>query len=303
MVDEYMIKHVSKIIKENAKGREVVFWGKQDAICEALLKEGIYVQKVFSGNKKPLEDKNLEVYSPEKLKDNNNVYYVVIAVPFDKTFQKDKLTKWGYSANKDYCWCGSDGITIKELAKKTNNATGNLVKGKAGNVSGTVDGFENHIEVGECKNLKIVIKGSGNTIKIGNVDFEKAEKETLIHCMGNNGNIVIEDGCRIKSAQILIGSEGELRIGMNSTFAEGLQIRDNKCSKILIGNDCMFSFDVIMQGFDGHTIFDVKTQENINCTIKTESCMEKIVIGDHVWVGRNAMILGGEVGLKLVKEV
>lgn len=60
---------------------------------------------------------------------------------------------------------------------------------------------------------------------------------------------------------------------------------------ISIGNDCMFSHDVsIILG--GHSIFDLETKENISMIGQ-----KYIKIGDHVWLGKNVVILhNAEVG-------
>lgn len=56
----------------------------------------------------------------------------------------------------------------------------------------------------------------------------------------------------------------------------------------------MFSFDIIVQTGDGHSIFDIKTGKNINSNkkMKEENILYKIELGDHVWVGRCGLILG-----------
>ncbi len=61
-------------------------------------------------------------------------------------------------------------------------------------------------------------------------------------------------------------------------------------TSILIGNDCMFSGDVVLFSNDAHSIFDLQTNENINSTPE-ENASRKIVIGNHVWIGYRAVIL------------
>ena len=55
-----------------------------------------------------------------------------------------------------------------------------------------------------------------------------------------------------------------VRIGNDLTTESGYVIRASKKSSILIGNDCMFSYNLNMRTKDGHVIFDVKTEKNIN---------------------------------------
>ena len=63
-----------------------------------------------------------------------------------------------------------------------------------------------------------------------------------------------------------------------------------KETSLLIGNDCMFSGDVVLLCNDSHSIFDLQTHENINSTPE-ENMARKIVIGNHVWIGYRAVIL------------
>ena len=60
-------------------------------------------------------------------------------------------------------------------------------------------------------------------------------------------------------------------------------------TNIKIGQDCMFSYDIIMRTGDGHKIFSTQqTNERINPN-------EDIIIGNHVWVACKAIILKGAV--------
>lgn len=52
----------------------------------------------------------------------------------------------------------------------------------------------------------------------------------------------------------------------------------------------MFSHDIRLRSNDGHSIFDIKTGENLNCTYNI-SKDRKIVIGNHVWIGEGARVL------------
>lgn len=58
----------------------------------------------------------------------------------------------------------------------------------------------------------------------------------------------------------------------------------------LVGDDCMFSWGTYLRPFDMHTIVDLAAGTVINPP-------RDIVIGPHVWVGQNALILSGvEIG-------
>lgn len=91
-----------------------------------------------------------------------------------------------------------------------------------------------------------------------------------------------------RDAQIIIGDD----FSINSTY----QIVVCEYTSILIGDDCMFSYDVVLYSNDSHSIFDLNTGENINST-RELSKLRKIVIGDHVWLGVRSIILyNSEIG-------
>src|SRR5699024_10986885 len=57
-------------------------------------------------------------------------------------------------------------------------------------------------------------------------------------------------------------------------------------TKIHIGNDVMFASDNELRADDGHPIFDVRTGARVNVS-------SSITIGNHVWLARRAVLLGG----------
>lgn len=77
-------------------------------------------------------------------------------------------------------------------------------------------------------------------------------------------------------------------IGDNLSTGSGTQINGFSTSNtsVTIGNDCMFSFGVIIRPDDGHVITDNKTNKIINYG-------KNITIGNHVWLGEQCLILKG----------
>jgi hypothetical protein len=55
---------------------------------------------------------------------------------------------------------------------------------------------------------------------------------------------------------------------------------------VRIGDDVMFASDNQVRADDGHPIFDVRSGKRVNTS-------RSIEIGDHVWLGRGATVLGG----------
>ena len=77
-----------------------------------------------------------------------------------------------------------------------------------------------------------------------------------------------------------------------------MELHANSGKKIVIGNDCMFSHGIDLWAGDGHAIFDVNTARNINSDYDAlPEYKNRISIGDHVWVGKEAFIMHGtEIG-------
>lgn len=93
-----------------------------------------------------------------------------------------------------------------------------------------------------------------------------------------------------QAGECFVGENTLLRIGREFSINGNYRITLNASTSIIIGDDCMFSYDVNMRSNDGHSIFDVVIRKNIN------SCDDinknrSIVIGNHVWVGERAFVL------------
>ena len=81
-----------------------------------------------------------------------------------------------------------------------------------------------------------------------------------------------------------------LQIGREFSIGEGYHVALDRYTSITIGDDCMFSNDILLRCGDGHSIFDVVSGENINSTDEI-SKNRNIEIGSHVWVGMRAAVL------------
>lgn len=129
-----------------------------------------------------------------------------------------------------------------------------------------IQGDDNIIVIGDCSqlnNVYVFVQGSNNTIHIGNyVTFAKGSE---LWIEGNN--------CL-------------LQIGEHSTFENAhLAVTENN-SKIIIGKDCMFAYDIDVRTGDSHSIIDEITNTRTNYA-------KNVIIGNHVWVASHCSILKG----------
>ena len=69
------------------------------------------------------------------------------------------------------------------------------------------------------------------------------------------------------------------------------RIQTGRNIEITIGDECLFSWDIVLLGHDGHMIFDIENNKCINNTAGERKY--SISIGKHVWVGGEVVILPG----------
>ena len=155
---------------------------------------------------------------------------------------------------------------LKEIIKGKNNVFNIDKSSVLYNCTFDIVGNNNEIEIGESSifnNVTFYIRGDNNKIKIGQrVRFNRG------------GSIWIEDyNC-------------EAIIGENTTFEDSHIAVTEPNSKISIGSDCMFAYDIDIRTGDSHSIIDSITNERINYA-------QNVTIGNHVWVASHVSILKG----------
>ncbi len=176
---------------------------------------------------------------------------------------------------------------------------GNRVVGQAyGNANLQFQGHDSSIVFGEnCyfSNVRLFI-GSNVKVSFGsNVVWNHGD----IFLPEGESSFVVENGCSL-GGDIEIARYGAVHIGEGTTTPSGrIGMPGNVFSvspwtSLDIGKGCAISWGVTFLTNDGHTIFDVRTGQNLNSTEEI-SRKRKIVVGDHVWIGCMSTILYGSV--------
>lgn len=138
-----------------------------------------------------------------------------------------------------------------------------------------------------CK-LKLKIVGNNNLIYLGKGSMTNKMPLTVI---GSNNYIEIGDNVKIycngRGGNICCdGDNHKIIIGKNTTIQSAHINAQEDGTNIIIGEDCMFSANIIVRTSDSHPIYDALTGERVNPA-------KSVVIGNHVWVAACATIMKG----------
>ena len=143
----------------------------------------------------------------------------------------------------------------------------------------------NEIKTQYIKNLTINFNGNNNIIKLyKNI---KIPEKITINCSDNNLIDIGKSEYKI-SFQIphTMSKNSQLIIGNNtSIFGATFILHKEPNLKIIIGNDCMIAKEVLFQTTDSHTIY--------NSYGKILNKPRDIILENHVWIARRAIILKG----------
>jgi len=132
--------------------------------------------------------------------------------------------------------------------------------------------------------VKVNFRGSNNTLvvadnaNLGQVTFD-------FDC--DNGTIRVGGHTLLQfSGYLRVGQDSSILLGDNVTTTRTITVTAFEGQSVTIGNDAMFAIGCQVRSDDAHPIFDVRTGLRINPS-------KSVVIGDHVWIGYDAIIFGG----------
>ncbi len=282
------IEYIISETEEHFSGREIIIYGYCDRSNNLRKKlESLNYHVAFYVDGSEQKQMKKDVLDPGVLKNYAEKYYVVI--PLSGTDEIPvKLHELGYSEN-DYCYLGDLKYSvISETEDYFEDSYGNVIVGGCDHAKIHFNGFGSRVVVGKnfrCGNEFEVKLRDNSVVKIGDSCFMDCKltifDDSLFEC---------GDHCRFEKNGLIYMISSDIIIGNGFTVESGYSFHALKYSAIRIGNDCMFSYNVALRTNDGHSIFNIKTGENINSTEKI--CKERtITIGDHVWLSTNSIVL------------
>ena len=299
---EYAIKYWGENtdfeeLRKQIGDKKIVVWGAYvngKHVRKILSEKGLEVSFYIDGHKASYEYDNLLIRKPsEEIEENIYVFIAVIGVR-DEIAQY--LNAWHMKEGNDYTYISKalPSVVISECAGGYKDCNGNRLEFEDDRIKCKIEfkGFNSRIKIGKrfsAIGAKISVE-SGSEVSIG--DYVTLGENTVVE-VSTEGKIEIGDNCLCyKDSQMIVSEKGgRVEFGNYVTMGERFFCVNTSKYGISIGNDCMFSHDVsIILG--GHSIFDLETKENILI-----NGQKHIKIGDHVWLGKNAVILdNAEIG-------
>lgn len=287
------IKKVSKKIFESANGREIVSWGYAPDIFQLLENNDISIVHSFTGNQDLVNQGKCLHFS--ELDGKYNKYYVIFPLNIGLESIIPTLQRYGFKETEDFrtlCPTPEQWRVVgpcKSYTDDYGNSFENIPKG----VTIENKGFANKVTWGNgcsVSRCNVIIQNSGNSLSFANK--LKFSGYTSILCSDSGGSSVLEihDDVRISEARFILHPHTMLYIGKRTSIGASCAFDLSADSIVNIGADCMLSQEIICHPADGHSIFDVNTERNINSTEKNK--IKSINIGNHVWVGFRSFILG-----------
>lgn len=135
------------------------------------------------------------------------------------------------------------------------------------------------------RNIRINFRGENNTLRVS-----PQARIGWLHVEFDCSNATLEIGPHGRVPPFLgwirLGQDAKVRIGASVSTTKTCTITALEGATITIGDDVMLASENEIRTEDAHPIFDVRTGERINPA-------KDVTIGNHVWIAKRAVLLGG----------
>lgn len=136
------------------------------------------------------------------------------------------------------------------------------------------------------KKLNVQFFGKNNILFLEDgIDTNDVE----IQFKGSNALVYLAKNCHHYNIHISVSEGGVVYLGRNAYMNPNVcvDIQAYEKQNVIIGNDTLFSLDIQICTSDAHKIYDFSGNR--------ANLPGSVLIGDHVWVGQNSIILKGVV--------
>ncbi|MEG2871366.1 MAG: hypothetical protein RR875_07440, partial [Clostridium sp.] len=111
-------------------------------------------------------------------------------------------------------------------------------------------------------------------------------RNCLIYIVGNNNTIEIGENTHITNGELWIEDDNnKIIIGSNTSLCGKIHLACIEGCTIAIGDNCLFSSDIVFRTGDSHSILDLDGNR-INPA-------QDIIIKNHVWIGNKVIVTKG----------
>ena len=258
--------HNEEILIENIrkKGNKVLIWGaceRNNDILDFFKHNDVNVVGYIDQNSDKQNTYNdFPVFSKDIIKDSNYFVYVGLLKTYNEVIS--------YLENNNYTEFTDYWYPYREIKLDGSCSYGDL--------------YGNEY-VGENYNIQVKLSNGGK-IFIGS----KCKFNNLLITALNMSEIRINNKVNLRGlVNIFADYNSVIDIYENVTSYTNLYIVSVQNSKIVIGNDCMLSRDIIIRAGNSHNIFNLETGENLS------TIGRNVTIGDHVWIGQRATLFNG----------
>lgn len=134
------------------------------------------------------------------------------------------------------------------------------------------------------KTVRFKFVGTHNVVVIGkDVDLGSLS----LSCFGKFGVVIISDECAFKTCRIALKHRtGDVVLGKGLSWVGGSIVVQEDDNGVVVGDDCLFSWDIEIMPTDAHPIYDRESGERINPP-------KPIYVGPRTWLGRGVSIAKG----------
>lgn len=132
----------------------------------------------------------------------------------------------------------------------------------------------------DCKEIKYAM------IKIGDEGEAAISDRKTLSSYVIQGALIFKGNANLgRGIRMIILPKGTLIIGKNFYFTGNSSVRVYR--SVTIGDDCLFSWDILIMDYDGHKIFD-------NTNVKINDA-KPVIVGNNVWIGCRSTIWKGAI--------